>query len=264
MERKWEDRPAWLDAGDHRYSPRDSRMQVYAGFTFRRQYVQALKGDFVQQSEPLQHTRPASALHLTPNAEHRHANAHDPTPRALLESDALLPDELGGATAGIHSRAPTKVTVLPTPEEFASSDMHHPQTADYTADPADATLSPTLAAVEMMPDFAWRMARARIDVAEAALARDSLLQRYSAEDVRGLLVHTTVLSSERQLVYLPAYIFHVAHGGRPFRIFVSGVSGQVGGERFYNSAGLGSLAGAITGLATALVFPEPTVSSLGG
>ena len=145
------------------------------------------------------------------------------------------------------------MTVLAPAEERAA--------AAAAAQEDSAQVVPTLAPVEMMPDFAWRMARARIDVAQAQLARDCLLQRYSAEDVRGLLVHTTVLSAERRLTYLPAYIFHLTHEGKPYRLFVSGVSGQVGGEKFYSTLSLSSLAGAAAGMASMLVFPEPTVGN---
>lgn len=48
--KQWQETRGWLDIGDRHYSFMSPEMQVYAGFTFRRQYVQALKGTFVKDA----------------------------------------------------------------------------------------------------------------------------------------------------------------------------------------------------------------------
>ena len=156
-------------------------MQVYAGFSYRRQYAQALKGDFVQYAEPL------SASHVTD---------------------------------GCH-----------------------------------------LAPFEMFPDFAWQLAHSRCEAAEVELAEQVLKERHAGDRVRHLMVRTDVLASQRQAIYLPAYVYEFTDGKHVRRVFVGGVDGAVGGERVYSELASGGVAGLMSAGLAATVFPEPTVRS---
>ncbi|EGD82652.1 hypothetical protein PTSG_03310 [Salpingoeca rosetta] len=180
-DQNWRDTQGWLDVGDRHFAATIPEMQVYAGFTFRRQNVQALKGSFVKD-----------AVEFDPSA-HQHA--------------------LEGAT------------VYP---------------------------------YEMTPEFSWSLIRARINDLEAEMAEAVLKQYYAAESVRYVRTKTTVLNCAMQAVYMPAYIFTVSAGDRVFRTFVSGVSGEVGGQKIYSSVTLGTIASVVAGAATSVFIPEPT------
>jgi hypothetical protein len=157
-------------------------MQVYAGFSYRRQYIQAMKGDFVQHAEPL-------------------------SPSHMDDSAILAP-------------------------------------------------------FEMFPDFAWQLATTRCEAAEIDLAERVLKEHHSGDRVRNLMVRTDFIASERQAMYLPAYVYEFSHRNHVRRVFVGGVDGAVGGERVYSELVSGGAAGLLSAGLAASVFPEPTVGSI--
>ena len=181
-QRKWRNTGGWLDVGDRHYSVTTPQMQAYAGFTFRRENVQALKGDFTKHA-------------ITFDAD-KHQGA--------LQDSVIYP-------------------------------------------------------FEMTPEFSWALIKGRINDAETELAEDVLKQYYAADAVRRIQSKTTVVNTDMQAVYLPAYVFTVRSGEHSFRLFVSGVTGQVGGQKIYSSVTVGTIASVAAGLATSVVFPEPTV-----
>lgn len=262
---EWTPAP-WMDAGDRRYSPADARMQIYAGFAFRRHYLRAVKGTFAAHAEDLAINTVAPRVRPDHDASQlegdaRESKQHNVANRINYDSDASRQerDSSEASPQAILAGGATEEAQLAAALQRADTPRSNSESSLSSKLPEHTRLG----VFEMMPDFAWRIAHARIEAGEAAVARDLLLQRCSGEDVRDLLVDTTVLSKDRRAVYLPAYVFEVHHNGQTFRIFVSGVTGDVGGEQFLSGTSVGMLAGGIMGLATALVFPEPMVSGKG-
>ncbi|EDQ92015.1 uncharacterized protein MONBRDRAFT_31143 [Monosiga brevicollis MX1] len=214
----------WLDAGISTYDGSTHDMQVYAGFRFRRQYVQAVKGSYAATAEAFH-----SAKHLQPPAVLAAKSSEPETTNASYEA----------TEAGTSPSIPTSAT--------ASLDSEIPVVLPF----------------EMFPTFAWELARTRVEAAELAMAERCMLAQYDhALRVENIKINTVILDSNVTTVYLPAFIFHAQVGKNAVRVFVNGVTGEVGGEKVYSSAISGTAAGIVSGALAASIFPEPTTEQL--
>eukprot|EP00056_Hartaetosiga_gracilis_P012633 m.202174 g.202174 ORF g.202174 m.202174 type:complete len:480 (+) comp13720_c0_seq1:73-1512(+) len=189
----WIDTHGWLDAGDREYAATNPQMQVFAGCSFRRENVQALKGDFVE--------------------------------------DALTFD----TTSSEHLKQ-------------INDSLIYPLEADTT--------------------FAWTLIKSRLNEMESVIGERLMKDYFDASAVRKMRLKTSTLSKHSQLVYLPVYIYSYEVGKHSYRAFVSGVTGEIGGQKISSGMQLGSVVGIGAGALTAMVFPEPmtvlSVASIAG
>eukprot|EP00850_Spirogloea_muscicola_P014121 SM000099S25227 [mRNA] locus=s99:282046:284593:+ [translate_table: standard] len=107
-------------------------------------------------------------------------------------------------------------------------------------------------------EVAWARLKTRLQALESQAATEYLRQAYRADRVSSLELRLRFDDVSSQAVYLPAYIIDYVYNGRPFQAVVSGVTGEVGGERQYSTVKVAGLA------ATALAVAGAGIQALGG
>eukprot|EP00850_Spirogloea_muscicola_P016160 SM000129S26147 [mRNA] locus=s129:278162:280679:- [translate_table: standard] len=173
-----------------------------------------------------------------------------------------------------HARQTRRIAADPEMQIYASSRyrrasmdrLRGPHVAD--ARPLTAALlhhGRELDAFTTRREVAWARLKTRLQALESQAATEYLRQvrnlapaAYRADRVSSLELRLRFDDVSSQAVYLPAYIIDYVYSGRPFQAVVSGVTGEVGGERQYSTVKVAGLA------ATALAAAGAGIQALGG